>query len=546
VVFSSRLVFSGPFICYAWENSLLVPAGKDLCGDGFNVRKVRKCSIRDSDVRVCRKILEQVGVWLDWVSGSNVGWSRSSSVGLKMGRCRISSAVLGRPRCKDGSKKLGSKPNPKKAKRVFPDQVCGLDEARLDYGISGLGSSAPEAVDGSSSTVRGFKLGSSLMGGSSPVETLALSAHPVLARQDGSRSEKMTIGMDGGLSDIGELPSVCTAVIEDISVCAAKPNMRLEGSVCGLTPGLRGGLESGPKGFEFPSLGADALGERIRLSLPVMADSGAPIYPSETKSVMRYQRKSKAKASKLDISLIDEAVTALSSPMTQCSGTSQALDGSVVQNLPMPSGGVGLRRGFLLPRVPSPLSDCKSKTGDKGENPNSNGLIQSQEWPVGFSPSGEIVLWDQGEKGDSPHPLGVIPPDLLLEWESDGAEDEDSALALLDAIEEDFHRDSMGKRHKIKGNSSRGSGVEATGDSPGAAIDLSFCVNTLGISHEGNVEGFLDFMTSIDAEHRIEASVSSSKFKGSREVKNLECSINYDARGLGSSRGKAKRTIAMY
>jgi hypothetical protein len=60
------------------------------------------------------------------------------------------------------------------------------------------------------------------------------------------------------------------------------------------------------------------------------------------------------------------------------------------------------------------------------------------------------------------------------------------------------------------------------------------------------VEGFLDFMTSIDAEHRIEASVSSSKFKGSREVKNLECSINYDARGLGSSRGKAKRTIAMY
>jgi hypothetical protein len=186
--------------------------------------------------------------------------------------------------------------------------------------------------------------------------------------------------------------------------------------------------------------------------LPVMADSGAPIYPSETKSVMRYQRKSKAKASKLDISLIDEAVTALSSPMTQCLGTSsQAMDGSVVQNLPMPSGGVGLRHGFLLPRVPSPLSGCKLMTIDKGETPNSNGLIQSQEWPVGFSPSGEIVLWDQGEEGDFPHPLGVIPPDLHLEWESDGAEDEDSALALLDAIEEDFHRGSMGKQYKIKG-----------------------------------------------------------------------------------------------
>jgi hypothetical protein len=289
------------------------------------------------------------------------------------------------------------------------------------------------------------------MGGSSPVEIPAFSAHPVLARKDGSRSEKTTTGMGGGLLDSGEFPSVCTAVIEDASVCAAKPNVRSEVSVCDSNPCLFGGLDSGSKGFEFPSLGADALGERIRLSLPVMADSGAPIYPSETKSVMRYQRKSKAKASKLDISLIDEAVTALSSPMMQCLGTSQDLDGSVVQKLPMPSGGVGLRRGFLLPRVPSPLSDCKSMTVDKGETPNSNGLIQSQGWPVGFSPSGEIVLWDQGEKGDSPHPLGVIPPDLLLEWESDGAEYEDSALALLDAIEDDFHRDSMGNRYKIKG-----------------------------------------------------------------------------------------------
>lgn len=96
------------------------------------------------------------------------------------------------------------------------------------------------------------------------------------------------------------------------------------------------------------------------------------------------------------------------------------------------------------------------------------------------------------------------------------------------------------------GNSSRGSGFEAIGDPPGAAIDLSFCVNTLGVSHEGNVKGFLDFMTCVDAEHRLEASVSSSKFKGSREVKNLECSINYDARGLGSSRGKAKRPNVMY
>jgi len=65
-------------------------------------------------------------------------------------------------------------------------------------------------------------------------------------------------------------------------------------------------------------------------------------------------------------------------------------------------------------------------------------------------------------------------------------------------------------------------------------------------SHEGNVKGFLDFMTLIDAEHRLEAPVSSCKFKGGCEVKNLECSINYDARGFGSSRGKAKRPNVIY
>jgi hypothetical protein len=53
-------------------------------------------------------------------------------------------------------------------------------------------------------------------------------------------------------------------------------------------------------------------------------------------------------------------------------------------------------------------------------------------------------------------------------------------------------------------------------------------------------------MTLIDAEHRLEAPVSSSKFKGSCEIKNIECLINYDAKGFGSSRGKAKRPNVMY
>jgi hypothetical protein len=47
--------------------------------------------------------------------------------------------------------------------------------------------------------------------------------------------------------------------------------------------------------------------------------------------------------------------------------------------------------------------------------------------------------------------LGVCPPDMPLDWVSDGVEDEDPSFAILDAIEEDFHRVKKGVRLKIKG-----------------------------------------------------------------------------------------------
>jgi hypothetical protein len=97
-----------------------------------------------------------------------------------------------------------------------------------------------------------------------------------------------------------------------------------------------------------------------------------------------------------------------------------------------------------------------------------------------------------------------------------------------------------------EGEPSRGDGLEEFDGPPREAIDLNFCIQTLGISHEGNVKAFLDFMALIDEEHRREAPISYSKFKGSREVKNLECSINYGARGFGYSRGKAIRPNVMY
>jgi hypothetical protein len=54
------------------------------------------------------------------------------------------------------------------------------------------------------------------------------------------------------------------------------------------------------------------------------------------------------------------------------------------------------------------------------------------------------------------------------------------------------------------------------------------CFCMMGISFKGSEEGFLDFLTLVD-EGQIRK----------KEVKNLECSINFDARGGGSSQVRA-------
>jgi len=83
-----------------------------------------------------------------------------------------------------------------------------------------------------------------------------------------------------------------------------------------------------------------------------------------------------------------------------------------------------------------------SPTAIKGEDFKVNGLTQSQKWLVGFGLSGEMVAWEQGdelwdgEDGDSPYPLGVLRPDLAMDWELDSNdEDMDSSLVILEAIE---------------------------------------------------------------------------------------------------------------
>jgi hypothetical protein len=72
------------------------------------------------------------------------------------------------------------------------------------------------------------------------------------------------------------------------------------------------------------------------------------------------------------------------------------------------------------------------------------------------------------------------------------------------------------------------------------------CANEIypivGISYVGHKLQLLALLTFLEEERRNEevGALSSGGTKGKREVKNLESSVNYDARGSFSSRGKRK------
>jgi hypothetical protein len=65
----------------------------------------------------------------------------------------------------------------------------------------------------------------------------------------------------------------------------------------------------------------------------------------------------------------------------------------------------------------------------------------------------------------------------------------------------------------------------------------------LGISCGGNEKKLLELLTVLDKDQRREVLASPSKPKGRRELKNLECSTNFDGRGDCSSWGKGKRVV---
>jgi hypothetical protein len=48
--------------------------------------------------------------------------------------------------------------------------------------------------------------------------------------------------------------------------------------------------------------------------------------------------------------------------------------------------------------IPSPLGGCITLTFGKCNDSRVNGLSQSQKWSVGFGPSEEVVVWEQGDE----------------------------------------------------------------------------------------------------------------------------------------------------
>jgi hypothetical protein len=183
----------------------------------------------------------------------------------------------------------------KKAKKCRLVSVHGSD-AGMGSVPSGLGAPEPEVVDFSSASLPELEERSSPF---SPVSTEILgekSATP-------SRFEASNVSS-----------SAVTFVSEGVGVSA------LVRSALGGDPPLLPSSEMAPSptlfGFD-PALGvcssgADALGERLRYSLPVMSESGAPIYPSESKSLLSYSRKNKV--GKLDKHLLAEALETFSAP----------------------------------------------------------------------------------------------------------------------------------------------------------------------------------------------------------------------------------------
>jgi len=190
------------------------------------------------------------------------------------------------------------------------------------------------------------------------------------------------------------------------------------------------------------------LGKKIRSSLPAI---------QSTKPFQSYYRKARdlreGHSVKWNEGLLADSLAASKTPI--CSAKKEVAAVPSVKNSVGSAKKGFLRKGFLNPRPAAIAPTASHEAKDVGmiglhspsgcriipSSVEGNGLSQSQEWPVGFDLNRELVVW---EKDDN------FWDGLPLDWLLDGVQGEES-LAILDAMEDEFHRDKMIARQKIKG-----------------------------------------------------------------------------------------------
>jgi hypothetical protein len=276
----------GPAVdCYTLECSSPSPLGKDLvCSKKRDAVDVVEAAgdVVVQELGIFRKFLDIFEKWLHWACAhrSHLGWVSSDGLKRSMGRTKCCLG-LGRMHFRARTRRVGCRSFSNKTRKSGLTRVdyfkkakkCGLvsvhgSDAGMGSVPSGLGAPESEVVDFSSASLPELKERSFPF---SPVSMEILgekSATP-------SRFEASNVSS-----------SAITFVFERVGVSA------LVRSALGGDPPLFPSSKMAPSpalfGFD-PALGvcssgADALGERLRYSLPVMSESGAPIYPSESKS----------------------------------------------------------------------------------------------------------------------------------------------------------------------------------------------------------------------------------------------------------------------
>jgi hypothetical protein len=390
---------------------------------------------------------------LIWACGASKRMGFESSVGLKhrlgfvAGRMlkRCKAAIKG-SRFRDRAKVL--KPIAKRATESAPESVSGRVSA------PDLGCPTPEVVGVLTPTFSAF------VEHSSSIPSVVPASEFVLKKSSFSSEDPMTLGStsSGSTSPVARFsfPPVASSRLEGIS-----PVVLGFSSAPLVAPTRSGGTSPVPS-----LLRAAELGKRLRLSSPVLSNS---------KPFRKCFRKAReARKMHLDGISFADALEALRPgaivpgsiswvPHTrELVALTLPVQDSVVLAVSVKDKGSSpalmrgfLRRGFLNPSpgsVKEGAAASSSSIAIKGEV----SLTQSQKWPVGIGPSKVVVreqgdeLWD-GEDGDFPLPLGVFPPDWALDWELESDEGLDPSLAILDAIEENFHRGVKAARPKSKG-----------------------------------------------------------------------------------------------